>query len=322
MTENMELSGEIFFGYATRAFKELNENNRKLAHYTSAEAGYNIIRSKTIWMRNVEYMNDYTEVEWGKKVVYAALDNTDIKSRLDKLFKELFSEKLFDEGFKLAKETFLDGIAKKTYITCLSEHDKNMDDEYGRLSMWRAYAKNNGVALIFNTEFTNDDEQPDRAVLVTSPVFYGDDVIREFDKIINRMSKEKKYLKNMGYAYVRNKLFMVIYYAILSIKHPSFKEEKEWRIILSFPSENEVANLNGILEHSFEIIAGIPQKIYKINLNRKHVNIQNLIDRIIIGPTGLSNNSDNIKRAFEQLPCEKRTDINDNLVHVAKIPLR
>jgi hypothetical protein len=70
------------------------------------------------------------------------------------------------------------------------------------------------------------------------------------------------------------------------LKHEGFSEEREWRVIHApnrMPSDN--------LESSIETIAGVPQRIYKIPLRSDPsagltgLDLDQLIDRIIIGPT-------------------------------------
>ena len=115
---------------------------------------------------------------------------------------------------------------------------------------------------------------------------------------------------------------MAIYIAALSIKHPSFKEEREWRIILSFYNGSEDGNLKGIVAPAHEIIEGVPQKIYKVNLKDSilhNADIKSLLNKVLIGPT---ENPDIIKEALEGLLAEKKIAITEDLVHISKVPLR
>lgn len=70
---------------------------------------------------------------------------------------------------------------------------------------------------------------------------------------------------------------------ILSIKHPAFREEKEWRVI-SFEGAK------GIKKDRIDL-TGIPQPIQKIPLSEKlqtdgnGFSVNEILDHIIIGPT-------------------------------------
>ena len=124
---------------------ELEQENRKLAHYTSAKVALSIIENKTIWLNNVQYMNDYSEIEIGHQLLLDFYNNatgTELKGVLEEI----------STGCTKKLEFNYNNISPKlmnTYALCLTEHLPD-EDKYGRLSMWRAYAANNGVALVFN----------------------------------------------------------------------------------------------------------------------------------------------------------------------------
>ena len=192
--------------------------------------------------------------------------------------------------------------------------------------MWRAYGGNSGVALILNTDFVENDEAlGDRAFFITSPVLYEENVEKYLNEILDKLEHNfdllKEYYKDM-YMLVTVNLKIAIYVATLSIKHPAFKEEKEWRIILSFYNDSEVADLKKIVSPAYETIEGVPQKIYKVNLKDSilhNADIKSLLNKVLIGPT---ENPDIIKEAFEGLLTEKQISITEDLVHISNVPLR
>lgn len=82
--------------------------------------------------------------------------------------------------------------------------------------------------------------------------------------------------------YVTNAL----HFAILSLKHPGFREEREWRVIHSpslMPSPR--------IRYDIETINGVPQRVYKLPLMNFPeegligATLPELIEEIIIGPT-------------------------------------
>ena len=322
-----QLIANIFYPYASNSLKKINKDGLKFAYYTNAETGFKIIDDESIWMRNIRCMNDYSEFKFGKDIIYNALDKDYIRERFNKLFAKLGRES-FDIFFDGHVKGFIYGAQKRTYITCLSEHDINNEAEkkYGRLSMWRAYGGNSGVALILNTDFVENDEAlGDRAFFITSPVLYEENVEKYLNEILDKLEHNfdllKEYYKDM-YMLVTVNLKIAIYVATLSIKHPAFKEEKEWRIILSFYNDSEVADLKKIVSPAYETIGGVPQKIYKINLKDSilhYTDVKSLLNQVLIGPT---NDPDIIKEAFEGLIQRKHISITKDLVHKSSVPLR
>ena len=73
--------------------------------------------------------------------------------------------------------------------------------------------------------------------------------------------------------------------AALCLKHEGFQEEREWRIIHS-PNRHP----SPLVRASIEVIAGVPQTVYKIPLGGPPPDLANndiphLLDRVIIGPS-------------------------------------
>ena len=144
VTPNAPPLEQVFYPYAFEQVGRAQARGTRFVHYTNADAAMNILKSKEIWMRNASCMNDYTEVTHGLECLSAAYHGNAgnrIKSELNKLFDGISGqiESLFD-GWQSTLET-------DTYLTCLSEH-VDSEDEYGRLSMWRAYSKSTGIALV------------------------------------------------------------------------------------------------------------------------------------------------------------------------------
>ena len=108
--------------------------------------------------------------------------------------------------------------------------------------------------------------------------------------------------------------------AALSLKHKGFSEEREWRMIFlpdALPSEH--------VERSVEVIAGVPQTVYKIPLENKPgqdicgVSIPDLIDQVIIGPSALPAA---IFNAFSSILKGAGIGDPDSRLTISDIPLR
>ena len=273
---------QIFFPYATAKRQEAMLGNQRFVHYTSAEAAISIIKDKKVWMRNATCMNDYSEVHYGVNCIchaYHSPVGTAFKQKLDEMFPNISNEiaELFDG--------WTGNIKIDSYLTCISEHIET-EDTIGRLSMWRAYGKNNGIAMVFkNQPFLTPS---DALKAYTNPVAYftKQQAELELESITSNILKNIEFIKTINRDTIREIVFRVFLAAALCIKHPGFAEEKEWRVVYT-PG----ILLSTRLISEIRIINGVPQQIFKIPLenvpeeNFLGATIPELLDRVIIGPT-------------------------------------
>lgn len=222
----------VFFANAKNRRDRLAQDNLRLVHYTTAENAINIVRSKTFWMRDTRSMTDFREVEHGYSMLleyftpkprqrrrkrdafYAALDQYHVDAGREAL-------KRFDDWWAHIRTT--------TYICCFSEHGSE-EDSYGRLSMWRAYGPRAGVAMVFKVP------DPYSAIplnVYLSPVAYleRDKFWRELDKAVARIRDAGEALKGLDHNSLVFAAYRMLVMAALSLKHPAFLEEREWRLI-------------------------------------------------------------------------------------------
>ena len=294
---------------------ELEQENRKLAHYTSAKVGLSIIENKTIWLNNVQYMNDYSEIEIGHQLLLDFYNNatgTELKGVLEEI----------STGCTKKLEFNYNNISPKlmnTYALCLTEHLPD-EDKYGRLSMWRAYAANNGVALVFNRPMFLEESFNTSAM--TIPMFYFDqekfcDTVHEFTKILN---DNKDMLKQAsGFNEYIFKKFLI---TVLSMKHKGFQEEREWRILCN--SSIYMSPPNEILKEKRVEVNGAPRIIKTLNfadVQYKNIkfNMNDLIYKVIIGP---SNNAEQLREIFVNALSDNGVKNADDKVICSNIPIR
>lgn len=127
----------------------------------------------------------------------------------------------------------------------------------------------------------NNDFQVD-----TTPVEYltekgFNDYLLEFGR---RIEVAKSFIEALPDRDIEEWTAIMIKAAVVSIKHPGFKEEREWRVI---------ADMNFCQGLKLDTIAvnGIPQLVMKLPLtaeienNRKGFSIPANLDHLIIGPT-------------------------------------
>jgi hypothetical protein len=309
---------EIFLPYATKQRKVLNHNGNRLAHYTSAENAIRIIQSKNIWLRNTRNMNDYSEVQHGYFQLQQYFQNETNKSRfIDALDK--CSPNIGKDAISLFDQWWVH-IQNSSYISCLSMHEQN-EDEHGRLSMWRAFGRGvAGVAIVFKVPDKTDPKSNLNIFLTPAAYFNHEELCQELDEVINNIESNLEFLKLQPRANLVGWVYMAFMMAVVSLKHNGFREEQEWRLIhspIQFPSQH--------VNSSTEIISGIPQIVYKLELINKpeagitEVELQEILDKVIIGPSQFAQSiKESLVKELERAGVEN----SESKVVISGIPLR
>lgn len=308
----------IFLPHLFAKQEGLKANNTRLVHYCSAASAMSIFRSKSFWMRNSKCMNDFLELEHGLECLISAWgrkgEESKFKAALDGLFPKVSEEieERFNEWVPLLKSG--------TYISCFSEHS-NEEDTLGRLSMWRAYGRSAGVALVMkNAPFIDEAYSIDG--LFVSAVDYTDDAgVRSLLKrVAGNIEKDNDFLRGYGKELTFNAVFQMLLSFMICTKHPGFAEEKEWRVIYC-PALQE----NKQLRASIELIDNIPQTVHKIPLkegaksDQEGVGLGDLVDRVTIGPTEYPTP---LYDAFVELLGQAGVEKPHEKVFTSQIPLR
>ncbi|QJC86115.1 DUF2971 domain-containing protein [Cereibacter sphaeroides] len=281
---------QIFFHHARSRSADLRARGARFAHYTSAYAALQIIEKEEVWMRNAVVMNDFSEIQHGQDCVNHALQDPVIGGvaggRLHTILEDVkagLSATLLEDLMNIAVHQTIG-----SYLVSISEHGNGSteEDQYGRLSMWRAYGGNTNVAFVFRT--TPFFARSTAYTAFTSPVHYccPTSFKGEFESFVSRLERERAFLCSLGGEEVRMYVTNALHFAILSLKHPGFREEREWRVIHSpslMPSPR--------IRYDIETINGVPQRVYKLPLMNFPeegligATLPELIEEIIIGPT-------------------------------------
>jgi hypothetical protein len=291
------------------------QSGGRLVHYSSAEAAMSMITNREVWLRNTTCMNDFTEVDHGLTSLanaYRSPQGVEWQAWFDSNFDNVCKEaaNVFDKW----QGAFREGA----YVACLSEHDAS-EDELGRLSMWRAYGGVSGVALVLNP-------QPFYAVTdaletYSSPVRYAstENLAADFEKMTAGLEQERDLLLSIGRDAMLGHLFNIFKWAALSIKHPGFHEEREWRIAhvpALATSPNVVSEVRSV--------RGMPQTVYKLPLRPFEKEgfstaVPDILDRVIIGPTEFPSA---LRNAFIEILRQAGVANPSDRVFVSQIPLR
>ena len=318
----VKLIEKTFFFDINRKIDSLVGNNGKLVHYTSASVARNIIEKEELWMRKTIRMNDASEVFYGKTCIDNVICKQNIADRINSFIKIFDADKDLKDLVSFYYY-FINGIKNRTYISCLSEH-LNQERNIGRLSMWRAYGSSTGVALIINPKFLKEETVILNNFFLTLPVIYDEkDFEKIFLDILNNIQIHLNELSNLNLEDFFKLFSYMIYVYILSIKHPGFAEEREWRIILSHIHMGAEKFISpDLIERSVENINNIPEIIYKIKLNKYDFISpykSSLLEKIIIGPSACA---DIVAESFEEILQLKGIPNAKDMIIVSNIPLR
>lgn len=270
------------FPKALESRRSIQQSGMRFVHYTSAEGAEGILKNSAVWLRSTTCMNDFSEATHGYKCLLKAWHGDSgkaIRAALGSCHPGVAEQagKEFDE----ITGTILNG----SFIACFSVHDPK-EDQYGRLSMWRAYCNPSGVAIVLNS--TPFFARSDALKAYSSPVAYLDD--REFSDAIQTIAanveKEKALISSLDRQIVLQILKNMFRFAILCTKHPAFAEEREWRIVYTpdlFASDH--------IKRQVRTIRGTAQPVYDLPLKNipeeglTGIEIPELVHKIIIGPT-------------------------------------
>lgn len=256
----------------------------RLAHYTSAETAVKIIHSESLWLRNARGMEDFSEVRYGYNIGYDYFSDQTRFNRFVSIFQRADGNPAID-GVKLF-DNWQASLDFGTFLACFSAHDSDCEP-HGRLSMWRAFGTSNpSVALILNVP---DPYSALPLFCFLSPVFYPSspkDHWAEYETIIKNVEANKDLLQGVPRQVISGWIATVLLMHAVSLKHPAFAEEKEWRLCY-FPG----LFLSSHVKQQIRSVRGVPQAIHEVPLKNKPdegirgISLSELIHEVKIGPT-------------------------------------
>jgi hypothetical protein len=124
----------------------IEKSGEHFVHYTNAAVAFSILKNREIWMRNAGAMNDHSEIQHGEVCLNHAL-NGEQGTRFNSMLNSIYPGMV--DNIESNHRQLQNYIRENTFLTCVSEH-KETENLTGRLSMWRAYGGDNGVALVIN----------------------------------------------------------------------------------------------------------------------------------------------------------------------------
>lgn len=283
--DEVKLAG-LFLPHSTETRLNTLNSRTRFVHYTSASAAASIIENRSIWLRSTTSMNDFREIHFGIDQLIGCLGRkreTDTARSFWGLLEQL-GDGLPQQVIEVY-DGLLDDLRLNTYLFSLSEHNAS-EDEIGRLSMWRAYGCETGVALVINGRSLYS--YSDALSTYSYPVFYGDADATEahFAALVSNLIQQKEYLAQIPSGHITDLVFEMLTSYSICLKHPGFREEREWRVVHQ-PKQRPSSR---VTPRKAEI-RGVPQIVYELPLadipeaSLFGLEPDELIDRIIIGPT-------------------------------------
>lgn len=292
----------------------LHVSNLKLIHYTTMETLLKIAENREVWLRNVRCMNDFSEVQWGARLVESFFDSDEAR-----LFWQTLEEIQpgIQEKIATSYRGWVQDFIKNTFVFCVSEHNPSTHP-IGRLSMWRAYAQSNGCAIVLNAEPFY--RVSDALGTYTFPVCYKseEEANDMFRSIVHNITNKVDLLKTLGE--LDGFVFQMLEYHATCLKHPAFEEEHEWRII-----HRPQQNFNDRMKPEFTSVRGVVQKLFKLPLlnipeeNLVGIEPTEIVEQLLLGP---SQDSAIMKDAAIEILREIGFEKPDQIVKETRIPLR
>ena len=275
---------------------------RILYHYCSVETFLSIIKSSSIWLSDVKKSNDFQEMKWLRQHYYYYILKK-YKGTKDKNIKQICEIILSvsrQDGFQECPTWLLPASGEtskqindifnslRVYTFCLSQDGDS-------LGQWRGYADNGaGVAIGFSREYF--DAISGHGLLcpifnfMLGDVSYKTDFTSLFDSLFSM--HDVTTIAEFVYKNLQD-----ITHVSALFKHPSFKEEKEWRIIYSM---SDYGMTNDLLHFSkFDLVSSddykknfaIPRIDYSVigsnivpHIELKINDMPNAIQSIVLGP--------------------------------------
>lgn len=311
-----EIYRDIFFSHSAGARNRAIKSGGRFAYYTTSATAHLILKNQELWMRSTAVMNDFSEVAHGLDCLisaYKSVSGKELKAAMDACFPGVSSE------WSTLFNSWIPTIKRHTYILSVSEHPQ-AEDLHGRLSMWRAYGGNSGVAFIFNG---GPMFRPSDALKAySSPVAYlaPAGIAEEMSKIAAGLREHSAYVQQQGREWLKRGMFEAFRFAAICTKHPAFLEEREWRVI-----STQLLHESERLKPIPEIIGGITQLLLKLKLQDvpeeglNGLTIPDFLDRILIGPC---EHPDVIAASLTSLLKSVGVKNAEQRVHITGIPLR
>ena len=200
-----------------------------------------IADSKKVWASNIFFLNDSSEILYASSLMLEVLSD--------------YSASDFSESEKEMKNQFNNWIVNWLTKTQYNIFIFSLSEEKNLLSQWRSYTPHGkGLSIGFDHDTINSmlsesscriakclyAESEQKSVLsdLINKIFYSfrNEDLTQYDLLGNKDKPDK-------FNPFFNKFVSEILQVLAIIKHPSFQEEKEWRIISRYYAQYTVDDI-------------------------------------------------------------------------------
>jgi Protein of unknown function (DUF2971) len=199
---------------------------QSLFHYTTAAGLLGIVGQSKLWASDARFLNDAQDSTFAREALFEALRAMPNPVRQERHWwhgtddEDVFAAEWVSYRDAVVHWLADSSLALGVYVSCFCESGD-------LLSQWRGYSTDHGYSIEFDASALTAAAGPSlRSSL--SPVRYGTelaaDVLTEAESLLAGT--------NLAHPGMRAYFTAVALSALLAkIKHPSFQEEREWRLI-------------------------------------------------------------------------------------------
>lgn len=230
-----------------------------LYHYTTAEGLIGILSSSSMWMTNLRYMNDLSELQYARELIAGVIETKN---------EEYNSNPVQMEFFRRIRNTFspFEGGAE-VFATCFCEGGN-------LLSQWRAYGGKGGgyaIGIDFFHLLRFLSRKCFLRKVIYEPIEQSRIIAGVIDSICSLLGeltagqavKEADSDNTLPQFCQFTNNILVEYF--FSFKHPEFIEEKEWRLVFVCSGNPVMDRESDFVDLKFRSFGGNVIPFYEIS---------------------------------------------------------
>lgn len=273
-----------------------------LFHYTTPIGLVGIAQSKNIWATDIRFLNDKKEFQHSLDITRSIIESfykvNDDPIKIDGRAFDFVEYLSINLGKKLNPKVYVASFTEKGDL----------------LSQWRGYCPKGGFSLGFHFNFLSQLADTHNGFLL--PCVYDEKTQKQLleellisysKKYIDSAQKDKQNESDELANSISNEFIISLFALAPMIKHSSFKEEKEWRIVFS--------SIMGKQDIQFR--ATDSNVIPYIEMPLCHSGNEIEFKKIFIGPSSSNQYS---KEAVLQLL--EKNKVQDNAIRLSNAPYR
>ncbi|GAA6211222.1 MAG: DUF2971 domain-containing protein [Hyphomicrobiales bacterium] len=301
---------------ALERYQQLWMPSSRMVHYSQSVNLINIAKSNSIWLHNIENMEDKTEMKYG----YEPLQKFINSNKAIKLWN-FFDNKCngLSEKIKYHINGHGHSLLNNTYIFCICEFDPQVP--VGTVEMWKEYARlkeGDGVSVKINPI---PMRQISDAVGANSyPVIYEDKdaLFTLLEDTSERILDNNKLFLELSEEEIFSFMWSVVEQFVYGSKDPFFKNEKEWRVVYNPIVRGENQIMKAVDENSGKD----KPKNFALPLQDvpglTGLTIKDFLSEVLI-PDG--KNAMEIKSNLEQTNQDLQLGLSDSSIKIIDLPI-